>query len=114
MTKRTTKQWQQIMQAHEEFAGTTKQFCFERKIPVQTFYSRRHAMGLATPMSSKKGAAKKRPSTALAAAQPNQFIKAQVSPSPSSIILQTQHAQLSLSTQCDPVWLATLLKGLAA
>jgi hypothetical protein len=114
MTKRTTKKWQGIMKAHAEYAGTTKQFCFEHNVPVQTFYSRRHAMGLATPMRSKKGASKKQLSTTLATAQPNQFIKAQVSPSPSSIILQTQHAQLSLSTQCDPVWLATLLKGLAA
>jgi hypothetical protein len=114
MTKRTIKQWQQIMQAHEEFSGTTKQFCFERNIPVQTFYSRRHAMGLATPMRSKKGTSNKQPSTAIAAAKSNQFIKMQVSPMPSSIVLQTQHAQLSLSTQCDPIWLATLLKGLAA
>jgi hypothetical protein len=114
MTKRTIRQWQQIMQAHEEFAGTTKQFCFERNIPVQTFYSRRHAMGLATPMRSKKGTSNKRPSTAIAVAKSNPFVKAQVSPMPSSIVLQTQHAQLSLSTQCDPIWLATLLKGLAA
>lgn len=114
MTKRTTKQWQQIMQAHEEFAGTTKQFCFERNIPVQTFYSRRHAMGLATPMRSKKGTSNKQPSTAIAVAKSNQFVKAHVSSMSSSIVLQTQHAQLSLSTQCDPIWLATLLKGLAA
>jgi hypothetical protein len=114
MTKRTTKQWQQIMQAHEEFAGTTKQFCFERKIPVQTFYSRRHAMGLTTPMGRKKSTSQKQSATSVAVAQSNQFVKAQVSPIPSTIILQTQHAQLSLSTQCDPIWLAILLKGLAA
>ena len=46
-------------------------------------------------------------------AQSGQFVKAQVVPTPSSIVLQTQHVQLSLSTQCDPIWLATLLKGLA-
>jgi hypothetical protein len=57
MTKRTEQEWQQIMQAHLEFAGTTKQFCQERKIPVQTFCPRRHAMGPATPPIK----AKKRP-----------------------------------------------------
>lgn len=114
MTQRTTKQWQDIMQAHAEFAGTTKQFCYERNIPVQTFYSRRHYMGLAKPLHSKKRSAKKQTASPVAVAQANQFIKAQISPMPSTIILQTQHAQLSLSTQCDPVWLATLLKGLAA
>jgi hypothetical protein len=33
MTKRIRKEWQQIMQAHLEFAGTTKQICDERNIP---------------------------------------------------------------------------------
>jgi hypothetical protein len=114
MTKRTIKQWQQIMQAHKEFVGTTKQFCVERNIPVQTFYSRRHAMGLATSMQSKKGSIDKQSPSDLAVAQSNQFVKVQVSPIPSTVILKTQHAQLSLSTQCDPIWLATLLRGLAA
>jgi hypothetical protein len=114
MTKRTTKQWQDIMQAHAEYAGTNKQFCCEHNIPVQTFYSRCHYMGLAKPAHSKKRSAKKQTASPVAIAQANQFIKAQISPMPSKIILQTQHAQLSLSTQCDPVWLATLLKGLAA
>lgn len=111
MTKRTKKEWQQIMQAHTEFAGTTKQFCQERNIPVQTFYSRRHAMGLATPMKTKKAATQ---NPIVKKAQAGQFVKAQITPVPSSIVLQTHHAQLSLSTQCDPVWLATLLKELAA
>lgn len=56
MTKRTTKQWQDIMRAHAEYAGTTKQFCIEHSIPVQTFYSRRHHMGLAMPLHTKKEA----------------------------------------------------------
>ena len=94
MTKRTIKQWQQIMQAHQEFAGTTKQFCSEHNIPVQTFYSRRHAMGLTTPVRVKKSTSQKQPSTAIAVAKSNQFVKAQVSPMPSTIILQTQRAIL--------------------
>jgi hypothetical protein len=114
MTKHTLKQWQHIMQAHVEFAGTTRQFCIDHNIPLQTFYSRRHAMGLSTPMKCKKGASKKQIEKTLSTVQSSQFVKAQISLAPTSITLQTQHAQLSLSTQCDPVWLATLLKGLAA
>jgi hypothetical protein len=114
MTKRTLKQWQQIMTAHAEFAGTNKQFCIEHDIPIQTFYSRRHSMGLSTPMSSKKCVSNKQIATNSPTPQTGQFVQAQVSSVPSSVVLQTQHAQLSLSTQCDPIWLATLLKGLAA
>lgn len=114
MTKRTFKQWQQIMTAHAEFTGTNKQFCIEYNIPMQTFYSRRHSMGLSTTMNGKKCASKKQVTTRAPTPQTGQFVQAQVSHVPSSIVLQTQHAQLSLSTQCDPVWLATLLKGLAA
>ncbi|MFC3123056.1 hypothetical protein [Agaribacter flavus] len=109
MNKRSKKQWQHIMQMHAQYTGTTKQFCTEQKIPVQTFYSRRHAMGLSMPAQSKKSIVTNSP-----AAQSGQFVKAQVTPRPSTVVLQTQYAQLSLSTQCDPIWLATLLKGLAA
>jgi hypothetical protein len=101
------------MQVNAEFAGTTKQFCYERKISVQISYSRRHAMCLASAMRAKKGALQKQISTKMSL-QADQFVKAQVTSMPSSGVLQTHHAQLSLSTQCHPVWLATLLKGLDA
>jgi hypothetical protein len=114
MNKRSKKQWQHIMQMHAQYTGTTKQFCAEQKIPVQTFYSRRHAMGLSVPLQSKKSLCKKALVSNPPAVQSGQFVKAQVTPQPSTVVLQTQYAQLSLSTQCDPIWLATLLKGLAA
>tara|TARA_R110000764_G_scaffold35318_1_gene79024 strand:+ start:42 stop:398 length:357 start_codon:yes stop_codon:yes gene_type:complete len=112
MTKRTPKQWQQIMDAHAQFAGTTKEFCQQRNIHTQTFYSRRHAMGLASPMQTNKDALPK-PLNTPVSAPTGQFIKAQVRPVTSAMVLHTPHAQLSLSTQCDPIWLATLLKELA-
>jgi len=96
MTKLTNKQWQDIMRARAEYAGTTKQFCSEHNIPVQTFYSRHHCMGLAKTLHSKKRSAEKQTVSPEAIAQVNQFIKAQISPMPSTIILQTQHAKLSL------------------
>lgn len=112
MPKRSPKQWQQIMDAHAQFAGTTKALCQQRNIHIQTFYSRRHAMGLASPMQANKDALPK-PSNTPLSVPTGQFIKAQVRPMTSAMVLHTQHAQLSLSTQCDPVWLATLLKALA-
>ncbi|GAB55796.1 hypothetical protein GPUN_1680 [Glaciecola punicea ACAM 611] len=33
---------------------------------------------------------------------------------PASVVVQTHHAQVFLSSQCDPLWLGALLKGLAA
>jgi hypothetical protein len=101
------------MQAHAEFAGTTKQYCHERKIPIQNFYSRRHAMCIATPMLSTQDGPQTQANKKLPA-QSGQFVKAIVAVAPSSIVLQTHRVQLSLSTQCDPFWLANLLKALAA
>ncbi|OUX87998.1 MAG: hypothetical protein CBB95_07705 [Alteromonas sp. TMED35] len=66
-------------------------------------------MGLTSPMQGEKSIATNPP-----APQSGQFVKAQVTQQPSTVVLQAQYAQLSLSTQCDPIWLATLLKGLAA
>jgi hypothetical protein len=68
-------------------------------------------MWLSTPMQAKKDVVQK---PIIKKVQTGQFVKAQVAPVSSSIVLQTQHAQLSLSTQCAPVWPATLLKELAA
>ena len=107
MTKRTPKQWQQIMDAHAQFAGTTKEFCQQRNIHTQTFYSRRHSLGLATPT--------KRGEKALTATAPSsQFVQAKMVNHNCSIVMQTREAQLSFSSACDPLWLAKLLKGLTA
>lgn len=73
LNKRSKKQWRYIMQMHAQYTGTTKQFCAEQKMPVQTFYSRRHTMGLSEPAQSKKSIMTNSP-----AAQSGQFVKAQV------------------------------------
>ena len=72
------------MQMHAQYTGTTKQFCAEQKMPVQTFYSRRHTMGLSEPAQSKKSIMTNSP-----AAQSGQFaVAASVA---LAVILGVQH-----------------------
>ena len=106
MTTRTKEDWQTIMDLYAAFAGTTKEFCHKHNIPQQSFYASRHRMGLSKPITPKRASGIIKKET--------NFIKAQLPAPASTIVLQTQHAQLSLCTQCDPLWLAALLKGLAA
>jgi hypothetical protein len=105
MSTRTKEDWQALMELHAAYSGTIKQFCLEHNIPQQSFYARRHTMGLSKPSTSKR--------TTRVVKNEARFIKAQLPAPASTIVLQTHHAQLSLSTQCDPLWLAALLKGLA-
>lgn len=110
MVRRTPQEWQRIMDAHAKSNITTQEFCRQHNIHIQTFYARRHALGLATPLKRKRTSSE---STKQAQVE-SRFVQAQVTAMPSTIVLQTHHAQVSLSTQCDPLWLAALLKGLAA
>ena len=103
MTTRTKEEWHAIMDARSKSTLSNADFCREHNIPIQTFYARRHAMGLATPMNKKRQLTKTEP----------KLIKARVVAQPSSVVVQTHYAQVSLSSQCDPLWLAALLKGLA-
>ena len=92
------------MQSYAAFEGSTIQFCRDFGVPQQTLYSqlkRRQVISIS----------KRRLSNVKVPADTSSFIKAQV-PS-STITLHTEHAKLSLSSQCDPMWLATLLKGLS-
>jgi hypothetical protein len=106
MMKRTKQQWLQIMQAYSAFTGSTIAFCREHNIPQQTFYSQLKKRQIPTANVRKFVADKK--------LTPSQFVKAQVTSTPAAIVLQTQCAQLSLPAQCCPVWVAKLLKELAA
>lgn len=110
MVRRTPQEWQSIMVAHAKSNITTREFCRQHNIHIQTFYARRHALGLAAPLKRKPASSGVTKQTQV---EPR-FVQAQVSAMPSTIVLQTHHAQISLSPQCDPLWLAALLKGLAA
>lgn len=54
MTQRTHEEWQTIMNAHVKSALSTGYFCCEHNIPIQTFYSRQHSMGLAILINKKQ------------------------------------------------------------
>lgn len=106
MTRRTKQQWQVLVEQHAQSGLTTRDFCQQHNIHLQTFYSRRHALGLGIP--TKRG--KKLSTTA----PTSQFVQANLVNHNSSIVMQTREAQLSFSSACDPLWIAKLLKGLAA
>lgn len=91
MTTRTKEDWQTIMDLYAVFTGTTREFCRKHNIPQQGFYARRHSMGLSKPITPKRASSIVKKET--------KFIKAQLPAPASTIVLQTQHAQLSLSTQ---------------
>jgi hypothetical protein len=107
MTTRTKDEWQAIMDAKAASPLSNADFCRQHNIPIQTFYYQRHARGLCKPQNKKQLLA------ATAVVEPK-LIKAKLMSAPTSVVVQTHHAQVSLSSQCDPLWLAALLKGLAA
>jgi hypothetical protein len=49
MARRTKQQWQVLVVQHAQSGLTTRDFYQQHNIHLQTFYSRRHALGLATP-----------------------------------------------------------------
>jgi hypothetical protein len=106
MIKRTKAQWQDICEQHAQSNLSIREFCEQQNIHLQTFYSRRHALGLAKPT---------RQDNKTTVSQPvSHFVQAKVANPSCTVVLQTREAQLSFSSQCDPLWLAALLKGLAA
>ncbi len=54
MTTRTKDEWQAIMDAKSISSLSDADFRREHNISIQTFYARRHAMGLATPINRKR------------------------------------------------------------
>lgn len=105
MTKRTKAQWQTICEQHAQSGLSIREFCEQQSIHVQTFYSRRHALGLAKPV---------KPNNNITITQPvSHFVQASVVTPSCAVVLQTREAQLSFSSQCEPLWVARLLKGLA-
>ena len=106
MTKRTKIQWQAICEQQAQSGISIREFCEQQNIHLQTFYSRRHALGLAKPA--------KQNSKATTAQSVSHFVQAKVVNPNCTVVLQTRESQLSFSSQCDPLWVAKLLKGLAA
>ncbi|MFT5924077.1 MAG: transposase-like protein [Paraglaciecola sp.] len=106
MTRRTKAQWQSIVEQYAQSTLSTRAFCEQHNIHLQTFYSRRHALGLAKPRHNKPKVTPAKPVS--------QFVQAQIVTPNCSIVMHTREAQLLFSSQCDPLWVAKVLKGLAA
>jgi putative transposase len=106
MTKRTKTQWQTICEQQAQSGLSIREFCEQENIHAQTFYSRRHALGLAKPV--------KQNDEAKTTQAVSQFVQAKVLNPSCTVVLQTREAQLSFSSLCDPLWVAKLLKGLGA
>ena len=106
MTRRTQAQWQSIVEQHTQSGLSPRAFCEQQDIHLQTFYSRRHALGLAKPI--------KRNNKTPVTHQVAHFVHAKIVPPNCTFVMQTRDAQLSFSSTCDPIWLAKLLKGLEA
>jgi hypothetical protein len=93
MTARTKDEWQAIMDAKAASPLSNVDFCRQHNIPIQTFYYQRHARCLCKPQNKKR---------LLATAK----VEPKLMSAPTSVVVQTHHAQVSLSSQCDPLWLA--------
>jgi len=96
MTRRTKQQWQVLVEQHAQSGLITRDFCQQHNIHLHTFYSCRHALGLATPMKRSK----KNPITALT----SQFVQAKLVNHNCSIAMQTREVQLSFSSAYDTLF----------
>ena len=103
--KRTSKQWNSILQEHANYSGPTVQFCRERKIPVQTFYAQLRKRSQPNENVDQQDNEQSQDTPA--------FVTAKVaSVNSASIVLQMPNLRLTLPPQCEPTWLAALLNGL--
>jgi hypothetical protein len=106
MIKLNKEEWIDIITQQAKSKLNAREFCAHLDIHLQTFYARRHALGMATKINRHK--------PALPVKSASQFVQAKLAQSHCTIVMQTREAQLSFSTSCDPLWVASVLKGLGA
>lgn len=101
MPKRRTKaDWLAIIQTQQQSGLTPPLFCQREKITLQSFYARRCELRdkCHAPTTSAFIQVETRPSAAM---------------SSSTTVLRWEQATLSVPLNCDPLWLAQLLKALS-
>ncbi len=96
MTRRAQAQLLAIIEQHVQSGLSPREYCAQQNIHLHTFYSRRHAMGLANTRKHKRKAT---PTKSV-----SQFVQVNVVSRHCSIVMQTREAQLSFSSECDPAW----------
>ena len=95
MTKRTLHEWQQLIEQQQNSELSIVAFCKENQLPTSNFYKYRARLQGQKP-------------------EPK-FIKANSMIKPtvhSTITLTFGQAQLTLPLDCEPQWLASLIKAL--
>ena len=96
MARRSSKEWQTIIEQHEISGMSVAAFCKQHALVNKYFHARRQSLF-------------KRQQRTLA----SPFIKvSKTNPSSAMISLQMGDAKLSLPVNTEPVWLAKLLKAL--
>jgi len=97
MARRSSQQWQQIIEQQEASGLSVVDFCKQHQLNSKYFYARR-----------RNGLMKKQRNLAVP------FIKVSKAPADNSAMaLQVGDIRLSLPTDTEPQWLAQLLKALS-
>jgi putative transposase len=98
MARRSSQEWQTIINQQEASGLSVMDFCEQQQINKKYFYARRHAL-------FKKFQCK--PTTS--------FVKVSKTPMDSATMsLQVRDARLTLPLNCEPLWLAQLLKAISS
>lgn len=97
MARRSSKEWQTIIEQHEISGMSVAEFCKQHALDNKYFHARRQSLF-------------KRQQRKLA----SPFIKvSKTNPDSAMMSLQMGDAKLSLPVNTEPVWLAQLLKALS-
>jgi hypothetical protein len=91
MARRSYQEWQTLIEQQEASDLTVVDFCEQQQVSRRYFYARRHALRKQT----------------------DPFVKVSKTPiSGTTMSLQVRDARLTLPLDCEPLWLAQLLKDI--
>ena len=98
MARRSSQEWQAIIEQQEASDLTVVDFCEQQQVDRKYFYARRHAL-----RKQKQGK------------QTASFVKVSKTPMDNATMsLQVCDARLTLPLNCEPLWLAQLLKAISS
>jgi hypothetical protein len=98
MTRRSFQEWQTIIEQQEASGLSIIEFCEQQQLNQKYFYAKRDTLR------------KKKPSKPTVS-----FVKVSQTPTVSAaILLQVNNARLTLPLNCEPLWLAQLLKAISS
>jgi putative transposase len=93
MARRSSQEWQTIIEQQEASGLSVMDFCVQQHINKKYFYARRHTLRK----------------------QVASFVKVSKAPMDSATMsLQVRDTSLTLPLNCEPLWLAQLLRALSS